>query len=120
MITLTGPFSSSQAFITSVAITSNADVGGLEVWLQIIGARFILSELGVRNSNFTTSPTGTAPVGRLDDVISTADVPVVHLDAATHLHPAVARMRHQNHVISGARGVECLRLTVRRHTLDAA
>jgi len=105
--------------ITSLAITFDTDVGGLEIRFQVVGTRFILSELGVRNSNFTASPAGTPPVGSLDDVISAADVPVVHLDAATELHPAVSRMRHEDHVIDRARGVESFRLTVRRHAFDA-
>jgi len=97
-----------------VDYTSDADVGGLEVRFQVVGTRFILGELGVGNSYSTATTTGTSPVGSLDDVSRAADVTVVHLDAATQLHPAVARMRHENHVIGGTGRVERLRFAVRR------
>ena len=98
-------------------ITSDADVGSFEVRFQVVGTRFIPGELGVWNAHPAAPSTGTSPVGGGDHVRRAADVTVVHLDAPAQLHPAVARMRHEDHVIGGTRGVERLRLAVRRKPL---
>ena len=94
--------------------TFDALVGGLEVRLQVLGTRFILSELRVRNANLTAASTGTPCVCQLQYIGFAAEVSVVEFDTATDAHAAVLRTRHDNHLVQCTGRVKRLCLTERR------
>jgi len=101
-----------------VQLTSDARVVGLEVGHQLLGARVIGVQRGVGDVEPAGAPARAASVEMGHHVGRAADTAVVLAHAASEPHPAVARRRHQDHVIRPrrARRVERLPLAV----LDAA
>ena len=93
--------------------TRNATVLRLEVRLQILRTGFGSSEERVGDRDLAGSSPRTPRIRQFDDVRRTADVTVVDLGAATDLHPAVARMRHEDDVTGVARCVERFSLAER-------
>jgi len=94
--------------------TFDALVRRLEVRLEVLGARLVLGELGIRDAYLTSSAAGASCVGELENVRLAAEVTVVEFHAATDAHTAVMRSRHDNHLVESTSRVERLRFTERR------
>ena len=92
--------------------TFDAPVARFEVWFQVVRTWFVPAQFGVWNPDVALLTPGTACVYRQDDVSETSNVSVVQTHAPTEAHPTVTRMRHDDHVVRRAGGIENFRLAI--------
>ena len=92
-------------------ITVDADVAGLEVCHDVLGAGLLLVKRGVWQLDHTRRSSRAARVEQRQYVGSAADVDV-SVDAATEPHPTELRRFHHYHVAERTAGVERFPLAV--------
>jgi hypothetical protein len=86
--------------------TFDTSVISLQVWFEIIRARFGFAKEWIRNTDLTLSLPGAASIGQFQDIRSTSDVSVVENHAAAQAHPSVVGLGHHNDMSRVARRVE--------------
>jgi len=100
-------------------ITVDADVAGLEVSDDVLGAGLLLVKCGVRQLDHTRRSSGAARVKQSQHVGRAADVDV-RVDAASEPHTTELGRLHDNHVAERTASVERFPLTVILHERGAA
>jgi len=88
-------------------------VSDLKVWLEVVMARSDVVKVVVENSDATRPASWAVSVQHVHHVHGTVDVTEVLSHAPADAHPAIARMRNDQHLADTASHPEVLRLTIR-------